>query len=226
MAYTTKQEVKTTIVTPTTGAVSLYDACRSVHYQTKKADHLIVIDGKEFADRTYNILIELTAELGESFQPDVIELPFNTGHDKWLGLKIYSAMCQIIQNPYMAMLDEDNRFEEDWVEIMEDALRPDDLWYVTCRRKVYGENGRYLGKDNHESVGKNEYGYYLYDTNTWLMRADRMRQVIPAIIVKWEGDRHLTKVTYDLDHYHLEDYYGTIYTARENLYHFFSKGAV
>jgi len=226
MAYTTQQEVKTTIVTPTTGASSLYNACRSVHEQTRKADHLIVIDGKQYADRTYNILIELTAELGESFQPDVIELPFNTGHDKWLGLKIYSAMCQIIQNPYMAMLDEDNTFKMNWVETMEYELHHSDLYYVTCRRTICNENGNYIAKDNHESIGENKYGYKLYDTNTWLMRVEHMRNFIPAIIQKWSGDRQLTEVAFNLPHKHLTDYYGTVYTAREDMYHFFTKGGL
>lgn len=223
MADKNKQEVKTTIVTPTTGDYTLRQACISVHNQSRKADHLIVIDGKEYADRTYNILIELSAELGESFQPDVIELPFNTGHDHWLGLKIYSAMCQIVQNPYMAMLDEDNFLEHNWVQVMEDAHKKGDYHYVTCRRKVYGDNGSYLGIDNHESIGRNAYGYLLYDTNTWLMKVEHMRNFIPAIIQKWSGDRALTSLAYDLPHLHIVDYYGTIYVAREDMYEFFRR---
>lgn len=223
MAFTTQPEVKTTVVTPTTGTHSLYDACLSVANQTKKADHLIVIDGSHYTDRVYNILVEVSAKVGavKDYKPDIIELPFNTGHDYWLGLKIYSAMCQLVQNPYMAMLDEDNSFEPDWVQTMEDALT-DDLYYVTCRRTIYGENGQYIGIDNHESIGENKYGYKLYDTNTWLMQVKYMRSFIPSIIHKWDGDRYLTNTAFELPHKHLSKYYGTIYTARENMYYFFN----
>lgn len=223
--------MKTTIITPTTGAKELLDACRSVARQLEPARHLIVIDGRKTADgdSMYHLTMGILDSVGSyakahglEYKPTVMQLPWNTGRDQMNGHRIYAAAAQLVETPYFAMLDQDNALMPDWVERMEMAISDTRLAYVTCRRRIYKQDLRtFIAMDTHESIGRSSHGYLLYDTSTWLMRTETMRNFMPAMIVPRIGDRILTSTVYDLPHQHIADYYGTHYRASENLYDFF-----
>lgn len=213
--------MRTTIITPTTGAQELEIACASIAQQSRPCEHLIVIDGEKFAFNAKRIINRVIAD-HPGYDPDIIELPVNTGANKMNGHRIYAAMAQLISTDYFGMLDEDNAFKHDWIERMEAAIGDPSLYFVTCRREIYTKDGStFIGKDAKESIGNNRFGYRLYDTNTWLMRTDLMHKYMPHMIIPQVGDRMLTEQVIELPHQHLI-YYGTIYRAPENLYDFFS----
>ena len=64
------------VITPTTGLPTLADAIWSVHNQTEKVDHWIVVDGMENAEKTLEICKE--NQCGQQ----LIVLPENTGRPK------------------------------------------------------------------------------------------------------------------------------------------------
>jgi hypothetical protein len=214
--------MRTTIITPTTGAPELEFACETVARQTRPCEHLIVIDGEKFIFPAMQIIHRVMREFDGIYDPTIIELPFNTGKDKMNGHRIYAGISQLISTEFFSMLDEDNGLKPDWIERMEAAIGDPILYYATCRRQVWSRNlDRFIGHDSHESVGNNKYGYRLYDTNTWLMRTDLMHKFMPHMIVPQVGDRMLTEQVIEMPHAHII-YYGTIYRAPENLYDFFA----
>lgn len=93
-----------TVVTPTTGDPSVLRAIQSVASQTYGAiQHLVVIDNPhapaeiKTAIRAHNV--------------DVIELPYATGKDRFIGHRIIGASSFLGRGEYFCFLDEDNWFD-------------------------------------------------------------------------------------------------------------------
>jgi hypothetical protein len=212
--------MKTTIITPTIGTGFLEDCCRSVAIQEKPACHLLVVDGLAYEDQVMEIVAKVESD-HPSYDPDVIVLPWNTGAGRMNGHRIYAAIPQLIGTDYFAMLDEDNLYLPDWVARMESALADPALYYVTCRRLASDRDVKRLVSDHHESIGRNQYGYALYDTSTWLLRTEIMAKYMHYMIVPEVGDRAISQAFIEYPHSHLSTYYGTIYRAPERLYDFF-----
>jgi hypothetical protein len=103
------------------------------------------------------------------FYGDVITLPENTGKDyrgtRWNGHRIYSAIPRLVNTPYVCFLDQDNWYEPDFVETCESYIRDGDRAAVFTLRNVYAGDAL-IGVDEFESIGKNDMGYELFDTNT------------------------------------------------------------
>ena len=156
--------MKTTVITPTIGTQRLREAIVSVQGQSVRCNHLIVVDGVQHEYNTRLILKET------AFYGDVIVLPENTGGQwnghRWNGHRIYAGIPAIVNTDYISFLDEDNWYEQRFVEVMEDQ----EAFISTCRRNVYSQGDEFLGLDNFESIGKNDLGYPLYDTNTYHFR--------------------------------------------------------
>jgi hypothetical protein len=160
--------VRTTVITPTTGTPWLSEAIRSVQAQDKPCKHLVVIDGREYAVKAERILGDL------DFMGDVIVLPENTGRmyqgvPSWNGHRIYSAIPKLVNTEYVSFLDEDNWYEPHFVRTVETIAEEGEWDVVTCRRHLW-HDGTHLGVDDFESVGKNRFGYILWDTNTLFFR--------------------------------------------------------
>jgi glycosyltransferase involved in cell wall biosynthesis len=78
---------KVTVITPTTGSDYLKQNANSVAKQTyENVEHLIVIDGTEFADKAYR-------QLDLETSPTFLTLPYNTGHSQYNGHRIYGSVC-------------------------------------------------------------------------------------------------------------------------------------
>lgn len=222
--------IRTTIITPTTGSAELYDACNSVADQSVLAMHLIVIDGQENYDRAMEIILDVSVE-NPTYVPNIITLPYNVGAGGNYGHRIYAGIPSIVVTPFFAFLDQDNYLASNWVHKMQQTLDVhEDCRYATCRRTVVDSDKTIIGLDNKESIGKNDLGYVLYDTNTWMFRSS-MALLTPYIAMpyhkgetgSWGGDRVLTETLYKVPHIHLEDYYGTFYRSPERLTQFFKE---
>ena len=157
--------MKTTVITPTIGTQRLKDAIISVQEQSVRCKHLIVVDGWQYEKAVRNILIDT------EYYGDIIVLPENTGGEwnghRWNGHRIYAGIPAIVNTDYISFLDEDNWYEPGFVETMEDEMNGNDIFGATCRRNIYSQKDEFIGVDNFESIGKTEFGYYLYDMNTY-----------------------------------------------------------
>jgi GT2 family glycosyltransferase len=176
---------KITVITATTGRESLHDAIDSVKAQKNKCHHIVVYDG-------------VAPELFDDEDLTVIGLPFRTGFATYNGHRIYASMGILANTPFVAYLDDDNTFTPDWSEKMIDAMYQDRImpWAVTCRRTLV-RNGKVMGVDNRESIGINEWGYALYDMNTYLLQSNMCKHVADLLAQRHIADRHLAKFLID-----------------------------
>lgn len=135
-----------TIITPTTGSKQLYDAVLSVENQTyDNIEHIIVIDGPEYADKTYSII--------EGSKASIIQLPHNTGADNYNGHRIYGATSFLMKGDYVCFLDQDNWFDKNHVSSLVDVIRGGNDWAYSLR-KIVSQDNEYICNDDCESLGK------------------------------------------------------------------------
>jgi len=209
-----------TVITPTTGAPELQRAIVSVQNQSVRCKHLVVIDGEKHRKATESIL-EKT-----SFYGDVIVLPENTGgmyrYSRWNGHRIYSGVPKLVNTDYICFLDEDNSYRADMVHDCEMYARDGSRDIVTCRRHLY-YGDEYIGFDNFESIGKNELGYNLHDTNTMFFNTYYYcKHVAHAFYSPLGADKHVSDVISGAtcNKIHLKMYLVDYYVP-EKLYGFF-----
>ena len=177
MKYNIVTEPKTvTVITPTIGSSKLLDAVESVKAQTyTHINHLIVIDGPEYASAVYGILPLDRNRRDDKNINDVIA-PFNTGANGFNGQRIYAAYPHLINSDYIFFLDEDNWYAPDHVESLVKLLEQNDFAYSL--RAIYDENKNYLCEDNCESLGKwpiyftHDDPQYLVDTSSFAFRKE------------------------------------------------------
>jgi glycosyltransferase involved in cell wall biosynthesis len=218
--------VKTTIITPTIGTDFLREAVQSVRNQTVSCKHLIVVDGAKYYDK---VLREIDLTSNQS----ILVLPENVGAGGWYGHRIYASVPMLVNTPFVSFLDEDNYLEPEFVEIMEQTIQRPNVDVVTCRRNVVNQNRQRIGRDNFESIGANQMGYALHDTNTYLFRQAIAHKICPHIYGQWGADRPFTEAVLNHayhhfhdksangKHTHLANYYGVNYRSPVNLYDHF-----
>jgi glycosyltransferase involved in cell wall biosynthesis len=196
MKYNIVTEPKTvTVITPTIGSSKLLDAVESVKAQTyKHINHLIVIDGPEYASKVYGILPLDRNRRDDKNINDVIA-PYNTGSDGFYGHRIYAAYPHLVNSDYIFFLDEDNWYAPDHIESLVKVLEQNAFAYSL--RQIYDENKNYLCDDNCESLGKwpiyfthgNEESF-LIDTSSFAFRRDFLITASQFWHHGWGGDRH------------------------------------
>jgi len=184
-----------TVITPTIGSPKLLDAVESIKAQTyKHINHLIVIDGPEYASTVYGILPLDRNRRDDKNINDVIA-PYNTGGDGFYGHRIYAAYPHLVNTDYIFFLDEDNWYAPDHVESLVKVLEQNDFAYSL--RQIYDENKNYLCDDNCESLGKwpiyfthgNEESF-LIDTSSFAFRREFLIKVSQFWHHGWGGDRN------------------------------------
>jgi glycosyltransferase involved in cell wall biosynthesis len=196
MKYNFVTQPKTvTVITPTIGSAKLLDAVNSVKAQTyKHINHLIVIDGPEYASAVYGILPLDRNRRDDKNINDVIA-PYNTGGDGFYGHRIYAAYPHLVNSDYIFFLDEDNWYAPDHVESLVKVLEQNDFAYSL--RQIYDENKNYICDDNCESLGKwpiyfthgNEESF-LIDTSSFAFRREFLIKVSQFWHHGWGGDRN------------------------------------
>ena len=168
---------KITVITATKGRDSLHQAIESVRKQVVPCHHIVVFDG-----------IEPTIKGDENLT--VLRTPTRTGFAIYYGHRIYAGMSFLVNTPFVSYLDDDNTFTDDWSEVMLEAMYMNRImpWAVTCRRSLY-HKGEFMGVDNRESIGRNEYGYALYDMNTYLIQTQITHHMALHISHRSTADR-------------------------------------
>lgn len=206
--------INTTIITPTIGTDFLRDAVLSVRRQTQPVNHLIVVDGAEYYDKVLRLIDPHPNQ-------KILVLPENVGGGGWYGHRIYASIPMLVNTKYVAFLDEDNMITSDFAGVMEQCMRPE-IDVLTCRRIVVRQDATLIGRDNVESVGHSDLGYYLHDTNTYLFRQTVAPKICPAIYGQWGADRNFSAAVFHHGkHTHLSQYFGSIYRSPVNLYQHF-----
>ena len=172
-----------TVVIPTTGAHTLKQAVNSVFDQTYKDINLwVVIDGPEFENAVYDTLG------ADAFDERlfIMTLPENTGGKGYYGHRIYASIGHLINTDYLCYLDQDNFFSPLHVDTLLHLIMKKDLHWAHSLRKIYTPDGKYVCKDNCESLGK-ETGFV--DTSCYMVRREVAIHVGHAWHHGWGGDR-------------------------------------
>lgn len=168
-----------TVVTPTTGRdiPGLRRCMDGVQAQDVVClRHLVVCDGLDATLATR----ELRSEYRHRVPVDFLDLPYNTGANRWNGHRIYAAAAFLARSAHrhgpselIAYCDEDNWFEPDHLSRLLDKLCQQRLDAVFSLRKVFAADGKFVCKDQCESLGNFATavagGYILADTSTWLL---------------------------------------------------------
>jgi glycosyltransferase involved in cell wall biosynthesis len=157
-----------TVVTPTTGNPCVFRAIESVAAQSyKPIQHLIVVDNPDTSTETKRKIRE--------YNVDVIELPYATGKDRFLGHRIYGASAFLGKGDYFCYLDEDNWLDSNHVASLVDVIRRGFAWAYSFR-KIVDSDGNFICDDDCENLGKwpsvlGELDYFV-DTNCYFLPRD------------------------------------------------------
>jgi hypothetical protein len=181
-----------TIITPTTGNSRLSKLIQSINNQndkilfSRKIEHLIIIDGPDFKEKTQQILNDNPSLNHERF---IIQLPFNTGKNggNFLGHKIYAAFGQLVLSDWVLLADDDNWYDPDHFDSLIKSINSfnqksnltQNIEWLYCLRKIENDNKGYICNDNCESLGYLQNVFYnnnsyLIDTNCFCIRRDVM----------------------------------------------------
>lgn len=183
--------MKALVITPTTGALELEDAVRSVINQSyKDVEHLVIIDGEKFDSRARDVLSKVPSSIN-TVTP--VTLPFNTGGNGFYGHRIMAAFSHLVNHDVVLFLDQDNWFEPDHVKIMVDEIERFNLDWTYSLRKVYSKDKVYICDDNCESLGRwpvwvNEQAF-LIDSSSYCFKTDFIRKVGHLWDYGWGADR-------------------------------------
>jgi glycosyltransferase involved in cell wall biosynthesis len=145
-----------TIITATTGNPLLARNIQSVRNQTwKDIEHLIVIDGPEYFER---VMDQFSIPWGDEVKQHFLNLPWNTGKDRYNGHRIYGAATYLARGDYFIFLDDDNTLEPTHVEDCLGACKTaspiyGESWAYSLRN-IVDKEGKVLCQDNCESLGK------------------------------------------------------------------------
>jgi glycosyltransferase involved in cell wall biosynthesis len=174
-----------TVVTATTGRPELMKCIDSVARQDHpNVQHLIIVDGPAFAYKAETVLQEAHA-LG--YHPDVINLPYSVGSNRYNGHRMYAAATYLAEGDHIAYLDDDNWIDTNHISslyaIMTDVsvVRPQ---YAYSMRKIVSEAGDFIVNDDCESLGP-KYGTcidindHLIDVNCYFFQKDLAIQMSP-----------------------------------------------
>jgi glycosyltransferase involved in cell wall biosynthesis len=135
-----------TIVTPTTGDPSVLRAIQSVADQSyKNIQHLVVID-------TPDAPAEIKTTIRQ-YNVDVIELPYATGKDRFMGHRIIAASAYLGKGDFFCYLDQDNWFDSSHVASLLEVIKRGFAWAFSFR-KIVDRDGNFICNDNCESLGK------------------------------------------------------------------------
>ena len=179
-----------TVITPTTGASSLYDAIESVRKQTQEnISHLIVIDGKKAFDNATKIIEQFPATDNKL---KVCFLPDNVGSNGFYGHRVYAAFTHLVNTKYVMYLDQDCSFAENHIETCIKTIEKNNLDWCYSLRMIMDKEGSFLCNDDCESLGRwpvftEQYNHI--DTNCYCIKTDVAIRIAQVWHGKWGQDR-------------------------------------
>lgn len=197
--------MKVSIITPTTGNPHMQAAVQSVRDQTYgDIQHIVVIDGEERRGAAETILRGMN--FGSRPGENLIQLPYATGLNRYLGHRIYGAASFLAEGDYFAFLDEDNILESNHIQSLVELVTRKNLDWAHSFRKIIDAENQVICLDDCESLGRwptiiNERDH-LVDVNCFFLA----RKVAVNVAPLWhiygqtrtpgqpEADRALTNV--------------------------------
>lgn len=193
---------KVTIITPTVGSQELFKCIKSVSEQTyENVEHMIVVDGKEFWEKSKEIIETVDYNKLELY------LPQNVGSGGWYGHRVYAATSYLINSDYVMFLDQDNWLDEDHVAKCVETLESHDYDWVFSLRSIHEPNGTFICNDNCESLGAWATWVSLIqgspnshiDTSCFFIK----REVLVSVAGAWYGQYGQDRIFF----HHLSKYY-------------------
>jgi len=196
---------KAIVITPTTGAPVLLDAIRSAKEQFLDADHLIVVDGKEYSKRTDDLFaFNETLSYGTKADTDRIiriGLPFNTGKNGFYGHRIMAAFGHLINHEYVLFLDQDNFYDPEHIDRLVDFIEKNNYDWAYSLRTIVDSSGDYVDLDDCESLGKwptwVDSNSHLIDTSSYCFKTSFFRQICHLWDFGWGADRRFYSILKD-----------------------------
>lgn len=176
-----------TVITATIGSKHLEACMDSVDQHD--VNHLIVFDGEHHVNEWHGAVDFYNSFNGKR---QFIVLPFNTGQGGHYGHRIYASMSLLVNTKYVAFLDDDCTLQPNYKAVVEQAIKSKKDVYA-FDRNIMLENGEILGIDTRESIGKNEFGYYLHDINCYVVKSSYMRVLVPFFFMGFGTDRILAQ---------------------------------
>jgi glycosyltransferase involved in cell wall biosynthesis len=183
------------VITPTIGSPKLKDAIASVQSQTyKNIQHLIVVDGADYYDAAFNVMLPLPKD-----NIEMLILPYNTGKTggDFYGHRIYAGVPHLVNADYVFFLDEDNWYESDHVASLVEVLNRGNHFAYSLRQ-IYEPDKTYVCHDNCEALGKWPIYFtydkaekqHLIDTSAFAFKKDYIQKTCHFWHHGWGGDRH------------------------------------
>jgi hypothetical protein len=162
--------VSVSVITPTTGDDRVIRAAESVARQTH-ADihHFIVFDGADRMDAAPDV----ARDLAKLPRATVTLAPVATGHDRYLGHRIYGAWGFLAPGDAVAYLDQDNWYEPEHVSSLAAIIEDGKRWAYALRR-IIDTTGAFVCNDDCQSLGRwpmyRHPDEHLVDTNCYILR--------------------------------------------------------
>ena len=181
-------EKSVVVITPSIATGKVYDCMDSVSKQTYgNLRHLVVLDGKD-------------KKLDHFWYPtmEYVTLSQNTGSKGFYGHRIYAAFPHLVNQDYIAFLDEDNWYEPNHIETLVKTIESEpDLDFVYSLRNIYIDD-KFSSKDSCESLGKWPIWFtvntnkeqYLVDTSCYLFKREFIEKESYNFHFGWGGDRN------------------------------------
>ena len=174
------------VIIPTTGAPELAPAIDSVLRQTVPTTCYVVCDGDMHAAKVRSIVAGLPIT--------VCVLPQNVGANGFNGHRIYAAFAHLVAEDHVLFLDEDNRFNPTHVQRCVALMETHGLQWCYSLRNICDPQGRYLCRDDCESLGvwPTYSGAHLIDTNCYCIRREVLIRTSQVWHGGWSQDRIFT----------------------------------
>lgn len=189
---------KAIVITPTTGSPELIDAINSVKEQFLDVDHLIVVDGKEYSERTDETLKQGNIDKDSIIR---IDLPFNTGKNGFYGHRVMAAFGHLINHEYVLFLDQDNFYDPEHIDRLVTLIENNNYDWAYSLREIVDSNGDYVDLDECESLGRwptwVDPNSHLIDTSSYCFKTSFFRQVCHLWDFGWGADRRFYTILKD-----------------------------
>ena len=171
-----------TVITATTGSPFLREALASVAGQTyEDLQHWVVVDGQQYAQKVQDILKDFR-------NVKLLILPENTGGPEagnFVCHRIYAAAPFLVNTEFVALLDEDNMYEPDHIELLVTEIQRTKRKWAHSLRALVDQEGTVLDTDRCESLGGIRHSVlsandFHVDTNCYLLETNLARSLAPC----------------------------------------------